>query len=417
MSDVKRTFLNNLSWLAAGEMMVRVSRLLTTLILARYLTLNDYGLAALAIASAEIIRILASNGVGNLIVKAEEAHLRTVCITVFWLNLVIGLVMFLLQYFLAPAIASLYGAPVLEDLLQTLAFTHLIYPFAMVQFNLLQRSSRMKEAGLIMGFTVTADNLLSAALALMGFGVWSVIWPKLLAASLWVVIINTRVFWRPSLEFAWSELRSMRRYSGGVLVAEGLKNVRNQFDMFILGKVLSPEIFGLYAFAKNAGLGISLSLTAGFNTALLPRLCDAYRDGENVAKSYFSALKTALMVIAPLILCQALLAPIYVPIVFGEQWEPASILVTCLCLSAIPRMIFDSGSMYFRALDRLRAENAIAISFTAVFAASIFFLADLGGVAVALGMIGLYSVVSVVFLLVVYRSITHGALPLGRDTA
>jgi PST family polysaccharide transporter len=405
MGDVKTTFLKNLSWLAAGEIMVRVSRLLTTLILARYLTLNDYGLAALAIASAEIIRILASNGVGNLIVKAADANLRLVSVTVFWMNLAIGVLMFALQYFLAPAIADLYGTALLEDLLQTLAFTHLIYPFAMVQFNLLQRSSRMKEAGLIMGLTVTADNLLSAVLALMGFGVWSVIWPKLLAASLWVVIINTRVFWRPSLTFAWSELRSMRRYSGGVLLAEGLKNVRNQFDMFILGKVLSPEAFGLYAFAKNAGLGISLSLTAGFNTALLPRLCDAYRDGENVAKSYFSALRTALVVIAPLILCQALLAPIYVPIVFGEQWEPASLLVTCLCLSAIPRMIFDSGSMYFRALDRLRAENIIAISFTTVFAASIFILAGVGSVAVALGMIALYAVVSGVFLVSVYRSV------------
>lgn len=409
MGDVKVTFLKNLSWLAAGEMMVRVSRLLTTLILARYLTLNDYGLAALAIASAEIIRILASNGVGNLIVKADEANLRTVSITVFWLNLAIGLVMFLLQYFLAPAIADLYGTALLEDLLKTLAFTHLIYPFAMVQFNLLQRSSRMKEAGLIMGLTVTADNLLSAVLALMGFGVWSVIWPKLLAASLWVAIINTRVFWRPSLEFAWSELRSMRRYSGGVLLAEGLKNVRNQFDMFILGKVLSPEVFGLYAFAKNAGLGISLSLTAGFNTALLPRLCDAYRDGENVARSYFNALRTALVVIAPLILCQALLAPIYVPIVFGNQWEPASLLVTCLCLSAIPRMIFDSGSMYFRALDRLRAENMIAVSFTTIFAAGIFILAGKGGIAVALGMIAFYSLVSAVFLTLVYRAMAQRA--------
>ena len=140
--------------------------------------------------------------------------------------------------------------------------------------------------------------------------------------------------------------------------------------------VVTQEVFGLYAFAKNAGLGISLSLTAGFNTALLPRLCDAYRDGENVARSYFNALRTALVVIAPLILCQALLAPIYVPIVFGKQWEPASLLVTCLCLSAIPRMIFDSGSMYFRALDRLRAENMIAVSFTTIFAAGIFILAS-----------------------------------------
>ena len=102
------SFRRNLSWLATGELMVRVSRLITTLILARCLSLQDYGLAALALATAEIVRILAANGIGNLIVKAEEHKLGRVSQTVFWLNLSIGIAMFALQFFLAPLIADLY---------------------------------------------------------------------------------------------------------------------------------------------------------------------------------------------------------------------------------------------------------------------------------------------------------------------
>lgn len=398
------TFLKSLSWLATGELMVRVSRLLTTLILARYLSLQDYGLAALAVASAEVVRILAANGVGNLILKAEQAKLHIVTQTVFWLNLMIGIIMFGLQFFAAPFIAELYQAPILESLLRALSFSHLIYPFAMVQFNLLQRDSRMKEAGLIMGATVTLDNILCAVLALSGFGVWSVIWPKLFAAALWVVVINRRVHWLPRMQFCWNELKQARRYSGGVLMAECLKNGRNQFDMFILGRLLPPDIFGLYAFARNAGLGISLSLTNGFNTALLPKLCDARRAGEQLGKSYFASLTTAMKFIAPLILCQALLAPVYVPLLFGEQWAPASALIVALCLSAIPRMVFESASMYFRAADQLRSENQVALVFTALFCAVIAAASIFGAQAVAIAMIGSYLAGAIVLLMVIARN-------------
>lgn len=402
--SASNSFIKSLSWLATGELMVRVSRLLTTLILARYLSLQDYGIAALAVASAEIVRILAANGVGNLILKAEQAKLTIVTQTVFWLNLAIGVVMFSLQFFAAPLIAELYNAPVLESLLKALSFSHLIYPFAMVQFNLLQRDSRMKEAGLIMGATVTLDNILCAVLALSGFGVWSVIWPKLFAAALWVAIINRRVHWMPRFQFSWRELRKARRYSGGVLLAECLKNGRNQFDMFILGRLLPADMFGLYAFARNAGLGISLSLTNGFNTALLPKLCDARRAGEALGKSYFSSLSTAMKFIAPLILCQALLAPIYVPLLFGQQWAPASMLIVALCLSAIPRMVFESASMYFRAADQLRSENQAAMVFTVMFCLVIAAVSVLGAQAVALAMIACYVVGAGLLLIVISRS-------------
>ncbi len=398
------SFRRNLSWLATGELMVRVSRLLATLILARYLSLQDYGIAALAVASAEIVRILAANGIGNLILKAEKAKLVLVTQTVFWLNLLIGISMFALQFFAAPLIAELYQAAVLESLLRALSFSHLIYPFAMVQFNLLQRDSRMKEAGLIMGATVTLDNVLCAVLALSGFGVWSVIWPKLFAATLWVLVINRRVRWLPRLQFSWSELREARRYSGGVLMAECLKNGRNQFDMFILGRLLPADIFGLYAFARNAGLGISLSLTNGFNTALLPKLCDARRAGESLGKSYFLSLATAMKFIAPLILCQALLAPVYVPLLFGPQWAPASMLIVALCLSAIPRMVFESASMYFRAADQLRSENQAAAIFTLLFCGVIAMTSVLGAQAVAVAMIGCYLVGAALLLAVIARS-------------
>ncbi|WP_372779998.1 oligosaccharide flippase family protein [Litorivivens sp.] len=387
-------FMRNFSWMAAGELVVRISRLVTTLILARFLTQADYGLAALAIASAELVRILASNGIGNLIVKTTPERLDSICSSVFWANLGVGLIMFALQYFGAGWIGTFYDSPMLTEMLTVLAVTHLIYPFAMVQFNLLQRASRMRETSLLMAMTVGADNLISAALVIAGFGVWGVVYAKIAAAVLWVVGLNLRKTWLPALHFSREDLRTMRDYSRHVMFSEVLKNGRNQIDLLILGRVLGAEAFGLYAFARNAGLGISLSITNGFNMALFPRLCDAMREGKDVVATYAESLKMGMSFIAPALLVQALTAPFYVPIVFGEQWREASWLVTLLCLSALPRMLFEATSVYYRASDRIAAESRLALVFTLGFSLMIALTAQWGANTVALAMIAAYSAAS-----------------------
>lgn len=364
-------FLKNFSWMAAGELVVRVSRLITTLILARFLTQADYGLAALALASAELVRILASNGIGNLIVKSMPDKYESICNSVFWANLGVGLLMFVLQFSSAHWIGGFYHSIILAEMLQVLAVTHLIYPFAMVQFNRLQRANRMRETSLIMAFSVGADNLLSAALVIAGLGIWGVVYAKIVAAIIWVLLLNQKIQWRPSFHFSINDLKAMGQYSRHVMFSEVLKNGRNQVDLMILGRLLSPETFGLYAFARNAGLGISLSITNGFNTALFPRLCDAMRDGHDVAKTFASSLKTGMFFIAPLLLLQAGTASFYVPIVFGEHWREASLLVSLLCLSALPRMLFEACSMCYRASDRIAAESQLALWFTIGYSAAI----------------------------------------------
>ncbi len=395
-------FMRNFSWMAAGELVVRVSRLITTLILARFLTQADYGLAALAIASAELVRILASNGIGNLIVKTSSERLNSICSSVFWANLLIGLTMFAIQFFGAGWIGEFYSSPVLTEMLTVLAVTHLIYPFAMVQFNLLQRASRMRETSLLMAMTVGADNLISAALVIAGFGVWGVVYAKIAAAVLWVVGLNLRKSWLPALHFSREDFRTMREYSRHVMFSEVLKNGRNQIDLLILGRVLSADTFGLYAFARNAGLGISLSITNGFNTALFPRLCDAMRDGQDVVATFADSLKMGMTFIAPVLLVQALTAPWYVPVVFGEQWRDAAMLVTLLCLSALPRMLFEATSVYYRASDRIAIESRLALGFTLAFSGLIAFTAGWGAVTVALAMIAAYSAASLIAMLEIW---------------
>ena len=115
---------------------------------------------------------------------------------------------------------------------------------------------------------------------------------------------------------------------------------------------MSIEALGIYYFAFNAGLGISLGIITSIKSALLPHLCNARDNLSQFRSRYFSSLKTIALVIVPMVLLQSSLAPIYLPIVFGDKWINAIPVLMLICLSAIPRPFADSASQLLLAVDK-----------------------------------------------------------------
>jgi len=344
--------LGNMGWMGVAELMSRLSRLLAAVVLARCLGVNDYGVVAIAMTTGELVNVLTRNGIGARIVLASDDQLQGACNEAFYLNRRFCLGLCLLQSALAWPVAYFYQAPQLTGLIIALAGSYLIYPYAMVQVYRVQRANRMKLTGLATGSQVTLDNLLSAALAWHGLGVWSVVLPKLVVAPLWVLLFRYAEPWRPSRRNAIkaNDKQSMA-FSTDILLTEIIKTLRGNLDKLLIGRMLGLEALGLYYFAINAGVGLSLSLVTAFNTAVYPHLCNLRSSAGDFWGGYLSSLRWV-GVIAFLVLGgQALAAPWYVPLVFGEQWLPAISLVIILIISAIPRPLAETAGQMLRAAE------------------------------------------------------------------
>ena len=139
-----------------------------------------------------------------------------------------------------------------------------------------------------------------------------------------------------------------------------------------MGRFLSIEALGVYYFAFNAGIGISLGIINSIKAAILPHLCDARDNLQEFQARYFQSLKVIGSVIIPLVILQASLAPFYVPIVFGEKWVSAVPILILICLSAIPRPFADSASQLLIAIDKPHWDLIWNVIFTALFAVALF---------------------------------------------
>ncbi|MCU7907006.1 MAG: lipopolysaccharide biosynthesis protein [Candidatus Thiodiazotropha sp. (ex Epidulcina cf. delphinae)] len=376
----------NSGWIGISELFARVSRLVTAMVLARYLSLEEFGVAALALTVHEIVKVFNQNGIGAKIIQASEDQLDEVCNTAYRLNWIVCAGLFLIQCLLAYPIAMFYQQPGLMWMIMVLALVYLLMPIALVQAFIIQRQNRLKVTALIAGAQVTADNLVTALLAMVGMGVWAVVLPKLLVAPVWVIGTMINQPWKFNRDSGYAHWREILHFGKHVLGVELLKALRMHLDNFIIGRFLGIEALGIYFFARNAGLGLSLSLTSAFNTALFPHLCEVKDNHRELGEKFIHALKIIAWVLMPIILLQSILAPWYIPIVFGEKWVPAVPVFLILCLSAIPRPFGEGASEVMRVLNLPHIDFLWSLSFSLLFIVGIWLSLPWGitGVAVSI---------------------------------
>ena len=399
LQQTENRFLKNLGWLGASEIMVRVTRLLTAIVLARVLGPVEFGIAALVLTVNELIRVFSRNGIGAKIVQCEEHELNQVCNTAYRLNFIFCFALFLIQVAVAHPVAAWYDTPELVTMLQVLALTYLLMPYGMVQAALVQRQQRLKSAAFIDGGQVAVDNVLTALLAIAGLGAWAIVLPKFLTSPIWVLGYRRAQRWAPSDKYdsfgLWRDVLDFGRYYLGV---EVLKTARLNLDNMIIGRVLGVEALGVYYFARNAGLGFSLTLINAVNSALYPNLCEVSNSLAELKQRFTRNLKHIALIILPALALQAGLAFWYVPIVFGDQWVDAIPLLAVLCLSAIPRPLAESASALLLALGRIKIDFIWNLVFTLVFVSSVAMTAEYGLMAIAINILLIYALTHPIYL-------------------
>jgi teichuronic acid exporter len=260
-----------------------------------------------------------------------------------------------LQFLIAWPIAWIYDDSSIAWPIAAMGLIYLATPLCNIQAALQQREGRLGRFALANAVQVITDNLLTVVFALLGFGMWAIILPKILVAPIWVVFMRSGHTWRPragvspSLFHGW---RDIARFGRRVLGVELLTTLQSNMDNILVGYFLGMNALGLYYFAFNSGLGITLGLINAAGVAVYPHLCEAKDDREALRKRTWKTMRAFSLVLVPVILLQAMLSPLYVPIVFGTQWVDAIPALALICLSALVRPVANVSSQLLKTVGQ-----------------------------------------------------------------
>jgi PST family polysaccharide transporter len=264
-------FIQNAGWLTGAEFLNRVLRLGVVIILARLLNPYEYGLVAIILAINEFANVFTFRaGIGSKLVQASEIDLPVLCNTAYWMNWILGISLFITQCLAAFPLAWFYANDQIILPLVVLAGVYLIFPIYAVQAALIQRENRLKITALCNALQALIGNAFTVAFAFMGMGRWAIILPIVLTAPIWLIVNLMNHPWRAKSSFTLNRWQEIASYASSILGVDLLNRLRTNIDYLLVGRFLGVEALGLYYFAFNAGLSITINILHNLTWSLFP---------------------------------------------------------------------------------------------------------------------------------------------------
>lgn len=331
MKEMNRKIGTGVLWNLASLFLTRGASAIFMLFLARLLAPEAFGLVAMAAVVFELANAFINSGLGAALIRSKTIS-DTDLNTVFYTNLLLSLVAYVVLFVGAPYIADFYNQSELTTLIQVMGLVVFINAAKVVQVAVLSRNMEFKAQMKANSLGVVVSGILAVIVAWAGWGVWSLVVQMLSSALLSALVFWLVSNWRPGLQFSIESFVRLFRF-GKNLLAEGLLQIlfENSY-VLVIGRFFSAELTGLYFLAKKISNLISQQLTAAVQQATFPALSTLQDDNQALLYKYRQIMQLMMFVIAPVMALIAGLAPTLFELMFDERWTDAVPYLQLLCV-------------------------------------------------------------------------------------
>ena len=172
MSSLKQQTFFGVFWSAVERFSVQGVQFILSLVIARQLLPSDYGLIAMLSIFMAIAQCFINSGFSNALIQ-KQGRTYTDYSTVFYFNIVVGVLMYLLLIIVSPAISAFYEQPILKDIIIWIGLNLEKSSYATVQRAILVIKLDFKKQAFISLISVLISGSVAVYLALNGYGVWT----------------------------------------------------------------------------------------------------------------------------------------------------------------------------------------------------------------------------------------------------
>ena len=305
---------------------------IVSIVLARLLSADDYGLIGIITVFTTICTVLLSGGLGAAIIRKKDVTEEDYS-TAFIVNLCMSLLLYVIIYFCSPLIADFFGRNELVSLTRVSSLGLIINAFAIVQQTRLTKHIDFKTQTIITIIASISSGVIGIVMALLGYGVWSLVAQSLSSQFLRTVLLWFFNRWTPNLFFSKKSFRELFGFSWKLVVSSLLDTVWKELYQVVVGKFYSPATLGQYTRAKGFSQLFSSNLTAVIQRVTYPVLSGIQDDKIRLVSAYRRMIKTTMFITA---VCMLSLGAIAEPLLYcliGPKWHEASTYLPLICIA------------------------------------------------------------------------------------
>ena len=350
-------------WMLTQKLGAQISTLVVFIILARLLDARDFGLMAMANVVVLFLSVFASQGLTAAIIQRQDLTPQHID-SAFWLNLMVGAGMLLLACASAPLISQWYGEPQVRLLIWALSVNVILESLISVQNSILQRNMAFKSLTIRKLIAEILSGILGIAMALAGFGVWS-----LVAKVVGSLVLQGFIFWwvtdwRPGWRFSKRHAGDIVGYGINVLAVNVVNFSSRQLDDLFVGLLLGANALGQYSIAKRLILTAVDVIRGGIGSVAWTMFAKIQQDRVRLGQGLQQINQWLCIAAWPLFLCLSLFPHFYVPLLFGEQWQSSIDIVRFLALAGLVEAVRCSHESLILAVGKSGLRLRLALLLT-----------------------------------------------------
>jgi lipopolysaccharide exporter len=394
-------------WQGLAQAVGKSVVLVTTIVLARLLSPEQYGLVALALVLMAYAEAIADAGVAQALIylerSAESAR------AALMVAIVSGLAITSIAVLSADAIAAFFHHPDVAPLVRVLAISLLAASLGSVPEALLRRELRFQRLTAATVIRAVVTGGVTIGLAVAGQGAWSLAIGTAsgsagYATSCWA-LLPQRVPWQ-----VWragrSQVRATIRYGAPVAGSTLLAKLIFDVDYLIVGRLLGAEALGFYTMAFRLPEFLILNVFFVLASVMFPLYTRARHDPKRLQRGYMKSLQIQSLYGVTAGAGLAVVAPVLVPLLFGEKWLPVVLPLTLLSVYAAARSLGAGANEVYKAVGRPGLSIRLSVVRLAILVPVLFLAARWGIEGVAWAQLGV-AVMFAIAMQMVAASVMH----------
>ncbi|MHC2993166.1 hypothetical protein OB13_16855, partial [Pontibacter sp. HJ8] len=339
--STKKNVLSGLKWNSISVIATKSTDFVVMLILARLLVPEAYGIVGMAMLIVGLLEVVSDMGLFNALVQRKTDELTEVRYSsAFWFLLFVSIA-FIAAFilFISPFGASFYKEPRLVPILNAMSFYLFFNISSIIPRVILTKQLNFKSLVTVTFSGTVISSLAAVGLALLGFGVWSLVIKYLAGSGIMLVSYWLKVGWRPRFIFERSVLTEMAGYSTFSQLNGVLYFFRKNLDYLIIGKLVSAHLLGIYTLAFMLSLTLKSQLYSIFNKVFFPVYSKLQDQPDQIKIYYLQVMRMTAIVTFPVSVILIGLADHIILFFFGQKWveavEPLRVLSVAAMIFAI----------------------------------------------------------------------------------
>ena len=356
--SLKDRTITGILWSSVQRFGTLIISFIVNLVLARLLTPEDFGIIGMLMVFIALASTLIEGGFASALIQ-KKAPTQEDYSTVFFWNLILSVILFSVLFLSAPAVASFYRLPLLGTVLRVQGIILLFNALNIIQINILRKQLNFKRLAQIGVSAMISGSIVGITMALMGFGVWSLVSKMIFISFFQSIILWSTCRWRPSLVFSRKSFTELFKFGSLMLVSTFTNTLAFQFQSLVIGRVFSASALGYYTQARNVQRIPEQSIPQLVDQVMFPVYSAIQDNTGKVVRAIKRSLKALVFLNFPLMLLLVIIAEPLFLLLLTEKWIDSVPYFQIFCFGG---MLFSLNSNNVNVIKAMGKSNYILIS-------------------------------------------------------